>query len=640
MPIDNVADIKPLVQYTAAGGQTVFTYPFPITAEADIVVYVNASLQALGTNYTVEGEGNDNGGTITFLVGRTAGEIITLYRDIPIARTSDFQQNGPWFSTDTNSEFIRIIMMLQQLETSVGRSLRWPLIDDATDAQLTLDPIANWLNKYIFVNGNGLPEPAAIVPTTISQSIIGALLFPQTSSESAAGVLPTNFAYQPGDIRRYGALEAGFDCTTAITNAINTDHEVFIPNGTWRITSALPFVENLCIRGAGVNAVLLVDGTNISAFANTTGGSVIYMNIGNFTIRANQTSTASALSLTDISRSVFYDIVVDRAGAGDGFAYGIRLQGSASACFWNRFYNIEVTAVISGGFRLDAGAADNFFYSCRMINHISAYLIPVGLWITSGVNNRFYGMTLEAIYSDGANDVYAIRLDEDADSNSIIGVRTEGHSGTVANAFGVFFNGGDGNQIIGHYLLGTSGNAGTLGTNTWTDITTISGQAGNFLGGSQTRVPINTANPTVDNGAINYNTTTNKLMAFVNGSAKEICPATEGTFTGTLTGFTVNPTGTVRWVRNGNTVVVQLFAGNGTSNATTMTLTGAPADIFPARSNRHGGILMRDNGTINTGTVNVGTDGVMTFGFGPTEAAFTASGTKELFANTFVYSLT
>jgi hypothetical protein len=62
--------------------------------------------------------------------------------------------------------------------------------------------------------------------------------------------------------------------------------------------------------------------------------------------------------------------------------------------------------------------------------------------------------------------------------------------------------------------------------------------------------------------------------------------STNGSFTGTLTGFVANPTGTVRWAKVGSIVILDLsgLAVNGTSNATTMTMTGLPAALKPANT--------------------------------------------------------
>src|ERR1700732_2606007 len=59
--------------------------------------------------------------------------------------------------------------------------------------------------------------PAAVVALA-TQALIGAKLHPQTTAEAAAGVMPVNLAYAPYNVKRYGALGDGSDCTAAINN--------------------------------------------------------------------------------------------------------------------------------------------------------------------------------------------------------------------------------------------------------------------------------------------------------------------------------------------------------------------------------------------------------------------------------------
>lgn len=210
MGVDIVNDIEPRVQYTASAAQTEFDYPFPIFADADLVVDVDGITQALTTDYTVSGAGADAGGTITFLSAMTGGEIVTIYRDIALERLTDFQQNGPLASASFNDELDRLVMIAQQLQASINRALRLPFNSTALSADAELSPAASWLGKYVYINASGVPEPATSVgSTTLSQSVIAALLMPQTSAEAALGVTPSNYAYPQGDVRRYGAAGDG-----------------------------------------------------------------------------------------------------------------------------------------------------------------------------------------------------------------------------------------------------------------------------------------------------------------------------------------------------------------------------------------------------------------------------------------------
>ena len=95
-------------QYTATSGQTVFPYTFEIFDKGDVVVLKNGTALSEGTNYTVSGVGNDNGGNITLTVGATTGDILTLYRDMAYQRLTDYQTSGDFLAQEVNDDFDRI----------------------------------------------------------------------------------------------------------------------------------------------------------------------------------------------------------------------------------------------------------------------------------------------------------------------------------------------------------------------------------------------------------------------------------------------------------------------------------------------------------------------------------------------------
>lgn len=106
----------------------------------------------------------------------------------------------------------------------------------------------------------------------------------------------------------------------------------------------------------------------------------------------------------------------------------------------------------------------------------------------------------------------------------------------------------------------------------------------------------------------------------------------QGTFTGTLTGMTASTTGTVSYRRVGS--LVSLFvAANilGTSNATSMTMTGVPSNVRPKLQERfclcYG---MRDNGGTVAGAAILSTTGSIDFAVGIPPGNFTAAGLKGL----------
>lgn len=88
---------------------------------------------------------------------------------------------------------------------------------------------------------------------------------------------------------------------------------------------------------------------------------------------------------------------------------------------------------------------------------------------------------------------------------------------------------------------------------------------------------------------------------------------TTGTYTGTITGCTTSPTGTVRWVKYGEAVTLFIPIITGTSNTTACTLTGMPVTIRPARNQGYQQAMLQDNSGLIRGHAQVLTSGVIEF---------------------------
>ena len=118
----------------------------------------------------------------------------------------------------------------------------------------------------------------------------------------------------------------------------------------------------------------------------------------------------------------------------------------------------------------------------------------------------------------------------------------------------------------------------------------------------------------------------------------------EGTFTATATGFSgTAPSGTARYVRMGKQVTLFLPELLGTSNATTMTITGLPVALRPTV----GGVLWTfpcrgvDNNAVQTTPLWLFIDSTAAIGVGKdaTGGAFTASGGKGIYRAFCAYVL-
>lgn len=111
-----------------------------------------------------------------------------------------------------------------------------------------------------------------------------------------------------------------------------------------------------------------------------------------------------------------------------------------------------------------------------------------------------------------------------------------------------------------------------------------------------------------------------------------------GSFSGTLTGCTTSPTGTVRYDRSGSTVTLYIPSFTAVSDATSCTITGMPAHIRPTRQ-QICPMRVRDNGAGEYGLCVVDTSGVLDFSRGADGNPFTNSGNKGVLVTTITYSL-
>lgn len=211
-----VSDVTPRSQYTAAASQTVFTIPFEFQSNDDVKCYVNG---ALNTAYSLSGAGVTGGGSLTFSSGRTAGDIVTIIRDMAIARASNrYAAYGPLPGDVLEEDQIAQTMRMQQLERDAGYAIRGSITESGSDADFTLPTIASRKGKFLKFNSTTGAVEVADVSTTvgaISRSIIGDLFYPQSAAEAGAPVTPTNTYALYTDVARQGALGDGSTVDTA-----------------------------------------------------------------------------------------------------------------------------------------------------------------------------------------------------------------------------------------------------------------------------------------------------------------------------------------------------------------------------------------------------------------------------------------
>jgi len=119
--------------YVATSGQTVFAYTFTALLNSDIKVLKNGTALALGSgnNYTLSGIGT-YGGNVTLTAGATTGDKIAIYLDMPLSRTTNYQNSGDFLALDVNGDFNKLWLAIQQGTTDLIRAIRRPVADAGT----------------------------------------------------------------------------------------------------------------------------------------------------------------------------------------------------------------------------------------------------------------------------------------------------------------------------------------------------------------------------------------------------------------------------------------------------------------------------------------------------------------------------
>ena len=132
-----VRAIPPRIKYVANGTMMEYEFPFVIFKTSDIDVYFNDKLQEKST-YTVSTIPDTEGGSIIFETPPINGTVITIFRNLSIERTTDFQEGGTLRAKVLNDELDYQIACQQQIADSLNRSMVLPPYATDTDVDLTL----------------------------------------------------------------------------------------------------------------------------------------------------------------------------------------------------------------------------------------------------------------------------------------------------------------------------------------------------------------------------------------------------------------------------------------------------------------------------------------------------------------------
>ncbi|MFV0626391.1 MAG: hypothetical protein ACK5N8_03460, partial [Alphaproteobacteria bacterium] len=127
--MDSVINYKTKLIFIADGENCEFNFNFEIYDRKNIDVYLNEEIQTRGYEVVL----GENGGEIIFAEAPLSGTQVTIIRNLPIKRTTDFQEGGPFRASRVNGEFDYQVACLEQVEEKLSRVIYKPayLVDDS-----------------------------------------------------------------------------------------------------------------------------------------------------------------------------------------------------------------------------------------------------------------------------------------------------------------------------------------------------------------------------------------------------------------------------------------------------------------------------------------------------------------------------
>lgn len=284
--------------YTATSGQTVFAYTFTALAESDIVVLKNGTTLTLGgsNDYTLSGIGS-YGGNVTLVVGATTGDVISIYLDMPIARTTNYQNSGDFLALDVNGDFDKLYIALQEEQTNGQRSIRRPLADINT-ISMELPKAADRAGKLAGFTSTGAVEAVAYSGANSTFTVLNIDTFTGNGSTTAFTLSDTITAKEYLQIAIDGVMQAVATYSVSGT--------------TLTFTEAPPLNSGIEVRKFIGNVTTLEGISGVTAGTNLNGGGTS----GNVTVNVDASPSFTAVTSGQVDITAQGDLRLQDSSGG------------------------------------------------------------------------------------------------------------------------------------------------------------------------------------------------------------------------------------------------------------------------------------------------------------------------------------
>lgn len=349
--------------YVGNGAASVYAYNYRILANTDLLVTVRdlANVETtlvLTTDYTVDGVGDASGGNITLVNSLQAwldadGDLLTSFaltirRVRPVTQTTDIRNQGPYAPEDIEDSLDHGVMLHQQRQDEVDRSLKLPETEVGTAAKTTIPVSADRASKVLAFNAAGEP----IAQTNVPASAVPATAFMETllDDTDAAEARATLGVFSVPD----GILEGTIGRQVSADDTVRTIGLVLAKSGIRTVVAN----QNLTVtaNASGDPRVDLIEwnGTALSVLAGTPAA-----------IPASPSPTSGRIPIATIYVPDSFSTVLSMGVASASEAHIIAYYHAFGGLFATRLTSVQVVAADALGLILVASRVPVYLPSVK-----------------------------------------------------------------------------------------------------------------------------------------------------------------------------------------------------------------------------------------------------------------------------------
>ena len=378
------------IQFTGNTGLGPFAFTFNILADSDIVVYKNDTLLVLTTDYTISTSADGTGSvTLTGSGNGTAvvsSDFITIVGGRQLARTTDFVTAGDLLASSLNEQLDSNVIMVQQLDEKIERTLRIDQSDVTAD--MVLPKKDDRANKTLGFDANGLPAVGEEIgdykgnwAASTTYAIRDLVKDTSTNNIFRANTAHTSSGSQPlttnVDSAKWDLIVDAAAATTSATNAANsaTAAATSATNAANSATAAATSATNAATSESNsqdwaVKTNGIVDSTDYSSKAWAIGGTGVTNASGAGPAKDWATETTGQVDGTEYSAKEYAVGTQTRGTTGSAKDWATYTGGTVDASEYSAKYYAEAAAASVATFddkyagaKADDTAADTYFTS-------------------------------------------------------------------------------------------------------------------------------------------------------------------------------------------------------------------------------------------------------------------------------------